>query len=188
MWNKFENIGKRGLKIEDRQQLNLKIRRDKSSKSERKRKEMEIEAFSGYMPNYVITTVDHGSIYNYSNYQYTGDNLVWSNTENYINPHSDISDISSSTSFYLQNQTINSTQCEAVQEEAIIIDNNSRSKRGRKKGCGGKRTEKITRSKRSNSKHADSSPASPNVVKKRRLAANARERRRMDGLNVAFDR
>jgi hypothetical protein len=29
---------------------------------------------------------------------------------------------------------------------------------------------------------------SPTVVKKRRLAANARERRRMNGLNEAFDR
>ncbi|CAB3369761.1 Hypothetical predicted protein [Cloeon dipterum] len=31
-------------------------------------------------------------------------------------------------------------------------------------------------------------PPSPTVVKKRRLAANARERRRMNGLNEAFDR
>lgn len=31
-------------------------------------------------------------------------------------------------------------------------------------------------------------PASPTVLKKRRLAANARERRRMNGLNEAFDR
>ncbi|KAG5882347.1 hypothetical protein JTB14_026295 [Gonioctena quinquepunctata] len=31
-------------------------------------------------------------------------------------------------------------------------------------------------------------PASPTVMKKRRLAANARERRRMNGLNEAFDR
>lgn len=31
-------------------------------------------------------------------------------------------------------------------------------------------------------------PASPTVLKKRRLAANARERRRMNGLNEAFDK
>ncbi|GLV45793.1 cousin of atonal [Carabus blaptoides fortunei] len=31
-------------------------------------------------------------------------------------------------------------------------------------------------------------PPAPNVMKKRRLAANARERRRMNGLNEAFDR
>lgn len=32
------------------------------------------------------------------------------------------------------------------------------------------------------------SPASPTVLKKRRIAANARERRRMNGLNEAFDK
>ncbi|XP_063697595.1 protein lin-32-like [Culicoides brevitarsis] len=32
------------------------------------------------------------------------------------------------------------------------------------------------------------SPPSPNVMKKRRLAANARERRRMNGLNLAFNK
>lgn len=32
------------------------------------------------------------------------------------------------------------------------------------------------------------SPPSPTILKKRRLAANARERRRMNGLNEAFDR
>ena len=31
-------------------------------------------------------------------------------------------------------------------------------------------------------------PPSPNVLKRRRLAANARERRRMNGLNDAFDK
>ncbi|XP_053673769.1 neurogenic differentiation factor 4-like [Anopheles nili] len=34
----------------------------------------------------------------------------------------------------------------------------------------------------------DCTPPSPTVVKKRRLAANARERKRMNSLNVAFDR
>lgn len=33
-----------------------------------------------------------------------------------------------------------------------------------------------------------STPASPTIMKKRRLAANARERRRMNGLNEAFDK
>lgn len=31
-------------------------------------------------------------------------------------------------------------------------------------------------------------PPSPNILKRRRLAANARERRRMNGLNDAFDK
>lgn len=34
----------------------------------------------------------------------------------------------------------------------------------------------------------DGTPPSPTVLKRRRLAANARERRRMNGLNDAFDR
>lgn len=41
---------------------------------------------------------------------------------------------------------------------------------------------------KSNSRNSNSSPPSPNVLKKRRLAANARERRRMNGLNVAFNK
>lgn len=36
--------------------------------------------------------------------------------------------------------------------------------------------------------HGRERPPSPTVMKKRRLAANARERRRMNGLNDAFDR
>ncbi|KAK8773341.1 uncharacterized protein LOC144098350 [Amblyomma americanum] len=37
-------------------------------------------------------------------------------------------------------------------------------------------------------KQSDKAPPSPVVLRKRRLAANARERRRMHSLNVAFDR
>lgn len=47
--------------------------------------------------------------------------------------------------------------------------------RGRKKGSANLLDAKIV-------------PASPTVMKKRRLAANARERRRMNGLNEAFDK
>lgn len=47
--------------------------------------------------------------------------------------------------------------------------------RGRKKGSGNIIGGKVI-------------PASPTVIKKRRLAANARERRRMNGLNEAFDK
>lgn len=46
--------------------------------------------------------------------------------------------------------------------------------RGRRKGSTNKTTKNVT--------------ASPTVMKKRRLAANARERRRMNGLNEAFDK
>lgn len=46
------------------------------------------------------------------------------------------------------------------------------------------------RGRRKNSTNSNKKPlpASPTVVKKRRLAANARERRRMNGLNEAFDK
>lgn len=47
--------------------------------------------------------------------------------------------------------------------------------RGRRKGTGKIASGKIM-------------PASPTIMKKRRLAANARERRRMNGLNEAFDK
>lgn len=46
--------------------------------------------------------------------------------------------------------------------------------RGRRKGSTNKTTKNVT--------------ASPTILKKRRLAANARERRRMNGLNEAFDK
>lgn len=42
--------------------------------------------------------------------------------------------------------------------------------------------------KRGSSDDSETTPASPTVLKKRRLAANARERRRMNGLNDAFDK
>lgn len=46
--------------------------------------------------------------------------------------------------------------------------------RGRRKGSTNKTTKNVS--------------ASPTIMKKRRLAANARERRRMNGLNEAFDK
>lgn len=53
----------------------------------------------------------------------------------------------------------------------IIHNQDRKNSRGRRKN--------VVRSER---------PASPSVMKRRRLAANARERRRMNGLNEAFDR
>lgn len=44
------------------------------------------------------------------------------------------------------------------------------------------------RSARSRRKSIKDGPPSPTVMRRRRLAANARERRRMNGLNEAFDR
>ncbi|XP_044736877.1 T-cell acute lymphocytic leukemia protein 1 homolog [Chrysoperla carnea] len=47
---------------------------------------------------------------------------------------------------------------------------------------------KSNRGRKKNSELRGDKPPSPTVLKKRRLAANARERRRMNGLNEAFDR
>ncbi|CAH2005006.1 unnamed protein product [Acanthoscelides obtectus] len=50
----------------------------------------------------------------------------------------------------------------------------------------GKNSSSSTRGRRKNI--VRDRPTSPTIMKKRRLAANARERRRMNGLNEAFDR
>lgn len=50
------------------------------------------------------------------------------------------------------------------------------------------RAKKTTTAKQSRPKNIPRSAPAPPVLKKRRLAANARERRRMQSLNLAFDR
>ena len=149
---------------------------------------MEIEAFNGYIPNYPImmnSSSDHGNIYAASyNYQFPSESLVWNSPETFVN-QSDLS-ISSptltSTSFYYQSSNLNSTNSDENQV-MTSVDNNVKSKRGRKKGS------KVDPSKvnKRNTKRSES-PANPVVMKKRRIAANARERRRMNGLNTAFDK
>lgn len=148
---------------------------------------MEIEAFNGYIPNYPIIMSSgehHGNVYAY-NYQYPNDNLVWQSTETFVNQ----SDLSASSptlptpnSFYYQSSNLNSTS-----DENLIVsssaEKNVKNKRGRKKGS---RKSDTVVNKRSEKR--SESPASPSVMKKRRLAANARERRRMNGLNTAFDK
>lgn len=147
---------------------------------------MEIElhssTFNGYIPNYSIimsSSTDHGSAYGAYNYQFPSDNLAWSSPEAFVTQN----DLSSSASFYYQSSNLNSTNSDemhAVSSTEVAVKN----KRGRKKG-----TKKVEQPKggRRNSKGSES-PPNPSVMKKRRLAANARERRRMNGLNTAFDR
>lgn len=60
----------------------------------------------------------------------------------------------------------------------VLVDATRKAKRGRGRG----------RRKGSTNKTQKVVTASPTVMKKRRLAANARERRRMNGLNEAFDK
>lgn len=143
---------------------------------------MEIEAFNGYIPNYPIimsSSTDHGNVYGAYNYQFPSDNLVWSSPEAFVNQN----DHSSSTSFYYQSSNLNSTNSDELQAVSSS-ENVAKNKRGRKKGP--KKVEQAKGNKR-NSKGSES-PPNPTVMKKRRLAANARERRRMNGLNTAFDR
>lgn len=149
---------------------------------------MEIETFNGFIPNYPImmsSSADHGNVYASYNYQFPSDNLVWNGPETFVN-QSDLS-ISSptltSTSFYYQSSTLNSTNSDENYATSTV-ESGVKSKRGRKKGS--KKVEQPKENKR-NAKRSES-PPTPAVMKKRRVAANARERRRMNGLNTAFDK
>lgn len=149
---------------------------------------MEIETFNGYIPNYPImmnSSSDHGNVYASYNYQFPSESLVWNSPEAFVN-QTDLS-ISSptltSTSFYYQSSNLNSTNS----DENLVpsnVENSMKGKRGRKKGT--KKADQPKENKR-NTKRSES-PVGPVVMKKRRLAANARERRRMNGLNTAFDK
>lgn len=149
---------------------------------------MEIEAFNGYIPNnYPIimgSSTDHGNVYAAYNYQYPSDNLVWNSPEAFVN-QSDLS-ISSptltSTSFYYQSSALNSTNSDE-NHATSSVENCVKNKRGRKKGSKKDDQTKVKRMEKSSE-----SPPNPTTMKKRRLAANARERRRMNGLNTAFDK
>jgi hypothetical protein len=150
---------------------------------------MEIEAFNGYIPNnYPImmsASSDHGNVYASYNYQFPSDNLVWNSPDTFVN-QSELSVSSpslTSTSFYYQSSNLNSTNSD--ENHAIsTVESSVKNKRGRKKG-----SKKVEQPKADDgSEKGSESPPNPVVMKKRRLAANARERRRMNGLNTAFDR
>lgn len=146
---------------------------------------MEIEAFNGYIPNYPImmsSSAEHGNVYASYNYQFPSDNLVWSGPEAFVNQSSDLS-VASSTSYYFQSSNLNSTASDETPGNSSA-EKTVKSKRGRKKGS--KKVEQPKEDKRL-SKRSES-PPNPTVMKKRRLAANARERRRMNGLNDAFEK
>lgn len=148
---------------------------------------MEIETFNGYVPNYPImmSSSDHGNVYASYNYQFPSDNLVWHSADTFVNQNylSESSPtLTSSTSFYYQSSNLNSTNSDENQVISPSVEKCVKNKRGRKKG----KVEQ-PKVKKSNEKRSES-PASPTVMKKRRLAANARERRRMNGLNTAFDK
>jgi hypothetical protein len=154
---------------------------------------MEIEAFNGYIPNYPImmsSSSDHGNAYGAYNYQFPSDSntLVWNSPETFVN-QSDLSVSSPSltTSFYYQSSTLNSTNSDENQPISSSVEVPVKNKRGRKKGTK-KVEEKKPKGRKRQEEESLESPPNPTVMKKRRLAANARERRRMNGLNTAFDR
>lgn len=155
---------------------------------------MEVEPLNVYIHNnYPImmsssSSEHHGNIYASStyNYQFPNDNLVWNSPEVFVN-QSDLSAISSNSFYCPSSSNLNSTTSDENQTTSSSIENCEKSKRGRKKGSQGRNKPEESKKSKKSSKRSES-PASPTVMKKRRLAANARERRRMNGLNTAFDR
>lgn len=115
----------------------------------------------------------------------------------YENNNYDYESDTNNSSLFLQTSTTSSAT--TLNHQTIIIESPSSSsksspiiKRGRKRGS----SSSIKSNKSSSSTSQTSSiielpgiiSTNPTVVRKRRLAANARERRRMNGLNDAFDR
>lgn len=156
----------------------------------------------GYMPNYMDLTAyrsyssaeDNSSIFSNSppSFQHHSTNapsLVSSTTSLYESPNhhylnstwttqSSTAELSydefSNENLYCNNNNTSDYEEKVKEEQATSSTTKKRGRgRGRRKGIGvgGK-----------------AMPASPTVLKKRRLAANARERKRMNGLNEAFDK
>ena len=71
---------------------------------------------------------------------------------------------------------------------ANSFEQNSSGNNNRKRKSSGSTTGSCTSNNNNNNSSNNNKPVPENVMKKRRLAANARERRRMDMLNKGFDR
>ena len=145
---------------------------------------MEIGTLNNWnVPNYpIVCSSDHqGNVYAY-NYQFPNENLSRYSPEAFV--QNDISasspTLNASNSFYYLSPSLNSSISNENPIDPISSVRVAKNKRGRKKG------EQAKVYKR-NEKRSES-PASPTTMKKRRLAANTRERRRMNGLNTAFDK
>lgn len=164
---------------------------------------MEIEFFNGYIPNYSSMIPPDNGYCDFPpgfNYQYQNENFGLNTnwTENYIstNQHDQTtSSISSSPlqqSFYYQNQILGTFSTTASEDTEHLQSSTAscsspekiKGKRGRRKGSVNSSASKEKKEK--DNKDKPSTP--PVVMKKRRLAANARERRRMNGLNDAFNK
>lgn len=143
----------------------------------------------GYTPNYV----DFG----YRSYSSTEDNSsVFSNSPPYrmgvqtinssfMNDSWSVPIVSSSDAIHNSFVSFNQFSGDSLYHdrsdvELQLVDSVTKpAKRGR----GRSRKKEATRRK-----SVSEQPACPTILKKRRLAANARERRRMNGLNTAFDK
>ena len=170
---------------------------------------MEIEFFNGYVPSYtnLIPSSDGYCDFPPSyNYQYQnenyGINTNWSENCNLTHQNDQTtSSISSSPlqqSYYYQNQILgtlstfstnsvsNSEDTEHLQSSTASCSSPEKikGKRGRRKGSVNSTSSKSKKE----IKDKSLTPPHPVVMKKRRLAANARERRRMNGLNDAFNK
>lgn len=115
----------------------------------------------------------NGSWMNTSAHSCSDNNVTSSTNSSLLNSSGHSHDIS------LQFHEFNADNLYTVQDKGNFDENTQTARKG-KRGRG--------RRKGSTNKTAKSVSASPTVLKKRRLAANARERRRMNGLNEAFDK
>lgn len=146
----------------------------------------------GYTPNYV-------DLSGYRSYSSTEDNSsIFSNSPPYKSSNGSYNSscfndswnmssvvIADSTQLSPYVQYTNQYPTESIyidrSDPEIHLDDNLNKVTNRGRGRGRKKNP-------DRSKCIKAQPASPTVMKKRRLAANARERRRMNGLNEAFDK
>lgn len=167
---------------------------------------MEIESFNGYIPNYTqmmnIPTppTDTGIFYDYQQnyvYPYSGEviNGLWNSSAETYGLNSQQTEITTSSisssplmqsSFYYQNINLNSTNSDDGMKVLTSTEKTTtKIRRGRRKGSVKSESKEV----KSESNPDDFEiPPNPIVMKKRRLAANARERRRMNELNDAFNK
>jgi atonal protein 1/7 len=168
---------------------------------------MEIDTFNGYIPNYVAlsyrscSSSDDSGTYSAtvnSNYSNNFVNNQWNLTNDHISTPQSFIDSSAFYQVYTNSDI--EKDVKPLQQPLLIEPDAAASKpnkkspaagrgRGRRKGTTTtKKQAKATIETTSSQPNTNLSPPSPAVMKKRRLAANARERRRMNGLNDAFDK
>lgn len=134
--------------------------------------------------SYTSSTEDNSSIYSSPNSKlYTCNHIdSWSSHLEYHNANPTCAIIPNYPAECPKYETKSLTSLPPKKQPRHISDSSNESQETKKKRRN--RAADDSSSQQSNT----SSPVNPTVMKKRRLAANARERRRMNGLNDAFDR